>query len=228
MSTSPRPVLVRSAWRLAPLLALPLLALPLLALPLLTLLPTASANQTHYHEVTLEEVLARSTLILVARRASPATTVELVDITPPGQKKDPAKYPPYRRTVLHFVPQRALHPAGVKGLPRTCAVLPADDGSQLDLHRRYHVEKVSKSPIYAHYESKTSRQADKAAAVILFLAPAPGAAETAVTPPRPGVKPSAPCRMQLVVEGGMEPASEEASIRRALARRRSPPTPPAP
>lgn len=163
---------------------------------------TAQANQVHYQGVKLEEVIARSTHILVVRRAKPPTLSERIEITPAGKKADPAKYPPYTRTVSRYLVTRALKlPAGEKLPAKPIEVVGANDASQLELHRRYYVEKVSKSPIYDSYESPTSRKAGAAPEAILFLRPQ-------------RTKPIA--RFELVVEGGTEPTSEEARVKKAL------------
>jgi hypothetical protein len=175
---------------------------------LLVAVSPATANQVHYQPASFDQLLSRAQLVVVVRRAKPAFTVELVDITPPGQRKDAAKYPPYRRALWQFNVQKVLHPLTAK-LPKAIVVLDADDASGLDLHRRYYVEKVSKSPIYERYQSKTSVRADKANEVILFLVELPGK----------------PRRFGLAVSGAIEPATEEPAVRRALARRPAKATP---
>jgi hypothetical protein len=172
-----------------------------IAIALAALPAAAPANQVHFRTVKLEEVIARATHVLVVKRAKPPTLTERIEITPAGKKSDPARYPPYTRTVSRYLVVRALRrPAGEKLPTKPIEVVGANDESELDLHRRYYVEKVSKSPIYDSYESKTSAKVGSAPETIVFLH------LTRAKPPR----------FQLVVQGAIEPASEEARVKKAL------------
>lgn len=129
-----------------------------------------------YHQgVALEQVVQRADVVVVAVPADPPTRSAPVDITPSGQKKNAATWPPYTRTWSRWVvqeilfdaqketPKKALRvglrgavglQAGLQAGLQVGAVVEVDDAdhtAQLELHKKYYVEKISKSPIYERY-----------------------------------------------------------------------------
>lgn len=111
-------------------------------------------SKTYYEDVTLEEVVARSDVVVVAAPAEPARRGVVTDITPAGEKKNP-EWPPFTRWlsrwVVHEVLLDMLRDAQRLQVGDVVEVEAADADSQLTLHKKYYVEKVSKSPIYPRY-----------------------------------------------------------------------------
>jgi hypothetical protein len=160
----------------------------------------APGSEVSYRKIPLARVLQRSQLVVVVKRAKPASTREAVDITPPNKTRDRAKVPPYTRVVERFEVLRVLYPrAGSPG--KTIEVVGANDEYDLQAHRRYYVDGVSESPIHERYQSPTNRSVQRAATMILFLAPLSKNAR----------------RHRFVVEQALEAATEEQAILRALA-----------
>jgi hypothetical protein len=103
--------------------------------------------------VPLSEVVARSSLIVLATPAKPPSRKAELDITPPGEKPSKEKFPPYERVLTRWVIQEVL--AGSPKAPAKGATLEVDEsqlGTRLEVYRRYVLEKVSKWPIYQTYE----------------------------------------------------------------------------
>ena len=177
----------------------------LISLAVLAALPS-NASQVHYRTITLDELARRTTHVLFVRRLKPFFTTETVDITPKGKRPDPAQYPAYRRPVYRFQVERALRLPKDEKLPKQIEVVSANDEANLELHRKYYVEKIGRSPIYESYESPTSRKAEAAERAILFLV------QARAKPPR----------FRYVVQGAAELVSEEPRVKRALAKSGAP------
>ncbi len=101
-------------------------------------------------ELHLDDVLRRTTVVLLAEPATPTARTAEVAITPEGKQADPVKYPPYVRRW-----QRWLVRAVVAGSPalvgQVLEIGEADWQTRLEVHRRYYLEGVSKWPIYEAY-----------------------------------------------------------------------------
>jgi hypothetical protein len=130
----------------------------------------AHLTQVHYQDVGLEEVVKGAGAVVVARWLEPKTAEEKIPIVPEGQKPDDAKYPPYRRIKYRFeVVELFRAPASATTLKvkQTIEVDQANFSQQLNLHRRYYLENVGRSPLYSRYTP--SADVWKADKVILFL-----------------------------------------------------------
>ena len=131
---------------------------------------TAVASQVHYEETELRELIDRSELIVIARVLDPMHTILEVPITPRGRAPDPEKHPPFRAVVSHFGLVEILYSDRKVELPAKLSIVSPLVGSQFDLHRRYYLEGLSKSPIYQRYEAKGDpMRLEPGAEVILFL-----------------------------------------------------------
>ena len=172
------------------------------------------AGMVHVRSASLQQIVDDADLIVLARPADPATRTEEIDITPEGQAPDPAKYPTYHRVVsryrvLEVLAPRAETPGRHQPLSpeeartrmgRVIEVLPAHDRSNLDLHRRYYVDRISKSPSRRRY--KPTQLTDGAGEpVILFLR-----------------APDDDGRFSLVVGRAMEGAGAREEVTRLLSR----------
>lgn len=122
-------------------------------------------SQTHYQGVPLERVVQRCDVVVVAVPADPPRRTVEVDITPAGQKKNKEKWPPYTRSFSRWTVREILldaAPTSLVGAQRTPPKKPLQVGdvvevesanarSELELHKKYYVERISKSPIYEQY-----------------------------------------------------------------------------
>ena len=143
----------------------------LLALGVLLPADGARSSQVFLEAVPLGEVVQRSRVVVVARAAAPFEVVEEVDITPAGEAKDPKRYPPFHQVRQRFVVDRVLHASlDAPKLEAGAVIVVADaaEESDLELHVKLHVERVSKSPLYDAYQRTADADPAKDS-VILFL-----------------------------------------------------------
>jgi hypothetical protein len=120
-------------------------------------------SKTHYEDVSLEEAVAQSDVVVVAAPAEPARRGVVVDITPAGKKKNTEMWPPFTRWlsrwVVREVLQEVLRDAQQLQVGDLVEVEAADADSQLELHKKYYVEKISKSPLYRRYTPPSDESA---------------------------------------------------------------------
>jgi hypothetical protein len=126
----------------------------------------ARASGMYYDALELVDMVDEASVVVVAKRAVPATTMEMIPIVPPGQKPEVEKYPPFSRVKSRWVVVETLKAARKISRGATLEIDGADWRRKLDLHRRYYVEGVSKSPIYRRYKGAKIENQDQA---ILFL-----------------------------------------------------------
>jgi len=107
----------------------------------------AYMGMVHPQATGLEELVRRSDVIICAKKSSRHWTTQKIFI-------DPAhKYPPYERSFSHFAVKEVLLDDRNKiRKGKSIAVLQAYDGLLFDLHKRYFLEGVSKSPILKEYD----------------------------------------------------------------------------
>lgn len=117
----------------------------------------AHLSRVHYREIALEQLVQWSQLIVVAKPHGARRTTEV----PVG-----ADAPPFTVVEHPFevseVLKGSLHPKEKEQL----WVAGAELNSQFSLHKKYYVDRISKSPIYDSYEPK---QAPGEGARLLFL-----------------------------------------------------------
>lgn len=114
---------------------------------LLALVATGAATQVHYENVSFEDLVRQSQVIVVVRRAEPGTRDVKIPITGPA-----GPYPDYGYQLDRLVVVEVIKGSGVKpGV--TVELGPATAADDLHLHRSYYVEQIGKSPIYFSYES---------------------------------------------------------------------------
>lgn len=121
----------------------------------------AHLSRVHYQKVSLSRLVGWSELIVVAEPTGEGRRIE-VPIEGPGGKEVPAfvfSARPYR---VHEVLKGKLDDAARERLEVSGAYL----GRKFSLHKRYYVERVSKSPIYDRYEPEKPPTEGKR---ILFL-----------------------------------------------------------
>ena len=120
----------------------------------------------HYDAIALADMVDEASVVLIAKRAVPATTTEMISIVPPGKRPNPEKFPPFSRVKSRWVVVGILKSDKKIARGITLSIDGADWRGRLDLHRRYYVEGVSKSPIYRRYEGAKIEDQDQ---VVLFL-----------------------------------------------------------
>lgn len=127
---------------------------------LLVLLAAAAlAGRIHYDDADLKTAVRQAGAVVVAKPAEPPQRKVKIDITPKGKKPDAEKFPPYTRVLTRWEVVEVLQAEKRAGLApkKVIEVDDADFSSQLDLHRRYYLEGVSKSPIYQRYAPRESK-----------------------------------------------------------------------
>lgn len=169
-------------------------AFQLLVAVLLVLSTSAAfATQLVPSEVSLDEVVQRSNLIVLAVPDTPEVVNEKVALP---ARDGGAAPPPFSRPVYRFVVKAVLHQATGD------VVAPADyaPGAHLEVdaaevetlfeaHRSYYVDGVGESPIIESYRPKKAPSAER----ILFL--------TALKPPKPVGR---PLSLRFTVAGAVE------------------------
>jgi len=130
---------------------------------LFSLEASTSGRQT---EVPLATVVAASSLVVLARPASPPFRTVTVDITPKG-KASGAEPPPFEYRVQRWVVEELLTPSGEVKPGDTIEVSPADWQYRLTIHRKLHLEGVNKIGLYEVYRPSSSPQDEPRR--ILFL-----------------------------------------------------------
>ncbi len=104
-------------------------------------------GQLHYHAVPIDELVRRSSHIVIAAPSSPPTRVDEVAV--PGAGKEVR---PYTRVVYRFTVQQSLRGELAPGAP--IEVVSANDDEAEELHREYHVEGVSRHVALDRYEPR--------------------------------------------------------------------------
>lgn len=131
---------------------------------MLTLLAaTALAGQVHQQEVSLDELVAQSTLIVLVRPADPAWTSERV---PVSKTADCGEYPV---SWYHLHVKEVLKGHGADAPAGKISVAGPHASAMLEVSRRACEEGVRKSPIHPHYTTDASIRAGQD--VIVFLRP---------------------------------------------------------
>lgn len=133
----------------------------------------SSATKVHFQDVSLEEVIASSQVVAVAKPVAPAQTRDSVSVLPDGSeyegKNQPPyfsppyndtldapslsrNYPPFRWTWTHVVVTEVLRQEGTAvSVGDTLAIASGDLDRKLDMHRGYHLYGHRKSPIVQRY-----------------------------------------------------------------------------
>jgi len=117
----------------------------------------AHLSQVHYRAISLEQVVARSELVVIATPAGERRNVEVPiggDAPAFGYSEHPFSVSAVLKGELRASEKETLWVAG------------ANLEQQFGLHKRYYLEKISKSPIYSRYEPK---RAPGEGARVLFL-----------------------------------------------------------
>lgn len=129
--------------------------------------PENHAAEASCCNISLAEVVNRSDLVLLAEQATPPISWEKIPITPDGGQPDSKKYPPFKRHRERFVVREVLKgDARLSG--KTLEVDAANWAEDLELHRKYYIDNINKTPAYQSYEP-SSRGAHEAKRKILFL-----------------------------------------------------------
>ena len=104
------------------------------------------SNQTFYEKVTLKNLIDQSDLIAVVEKTERNVTMEKVSIG--------VLYPPFIKQTHHFKVIEVLfkRPECDADTGSMINVVMAQYISKLDIHTRYHKNKLSKSPIYESYQ----------------------------------------------------------------------------
>jgi len=115
---------------------------------LLFLLPVeAYLSQVHYREVTIEEIVKNSGVIVVATAAKPFTTEKIFPI-----HEDQKKYPPYHQITQHYkIIKILIDKSSTLKTGRKINVDPTFPPNDFESHRMYYLERYSESPIVYAY-----------------------------------------------------------------------------
>jgi len=126
----------------------------------------AHAGQVHEESITLEELVREASVIAVVKPARKPRTPASVDITPPGKPRDTRRWPPFQFVIHEYEVVKVL-----KGAPlgKRLRVHPADYDTALLVHRKYHVEGISKHWISRGYEPKQPPAGTSTENVVVFL-----------------------------------------------------------
>jgi len=125
----------------------PVAALAVVATLLCSAQAMASGRQ---NPLTLEEVVARSNLIVIAKPAKPPMRIEEVAVT-----DGTTKYPPYRRALERWIVRRIIRGRGVT-IGATVEIRGAQDGMWLTVYRRRVIEQVNKIVLIDTYQARKS------------------------------------------------------------------------
>lgn len=132
-----------------------------LAVIVMLLIPeVAQVGQLHIKKIELNELIRRSTHVVIAEPDNPHTAEEQVVIKARGKKP-----PPYVRLLQRYRVRESLRGDLAPGT--VIAVAPADDVLQERLHRDYHLKGLSRHVAVDRYERQGAT--DDSAAQILFL-----------------------------------------------------------
>lgn len=128
---------------------------------LLVLPKEAWMSRIHYQEITFAELVQMARPVVVVKKSTAAPRQKTVAV-----RKLTKSYPPFQFPVATYVVVKTLRGEG-PAAGSEIEVYPADFDRRLDLHRRYVIDGMSKSPIYRTYKP-TSYQPDDDV-FILFL-----------------------------------------------------------
>jgi hypothetical protein len=121
-------------------------------------------GRIHYDQVTLEELVRQSPLV-VAGRLEGFSPVEVPLTSVKGE--DRKKHPPFSYSLCVFDAVEVLKSDGPGKIEGRIDVQPAHLGTKFSVYKKYHLEKVSKSPIYEVYGQR--KPLEKGQRYILFL-----------------------------------------------------------
>lgn len=113
-------------------------------------IPGASfSNETFYKNITLERLIDKSDVIALVEKSDKPVTSEKVSIG--------IGYPPFIKTIHHFKVIKVLFKKpGFKTADASAInVVMAHYSADLDIHTKYHKNKLSKSPIYESYQEQS-------------------------------------------------------------------------
>jgi hypothetical protein len=128
----------------------------------------AEVGRIFHNDLTLEEVVGRSRGIYLVKPADPFVRTEDIDITPKEEKGNTTvvrAYPPYVRRYYRYKVLEVLYG---KTPEDKMEVLNANDGTRLGMHRKYHVEGISRSVAFSHY-SQGLGDLEKQESMIAFV-----------------------------------------------------------
>lgn len=122
---------------------------------------SSAANQIHFRDITIEQLVRDSQIIVIAQKADPYITYERIQFQ---DKKCPA----FTKTMYHLKVLKVLYDQERGKLEgKTITVLPADYDSNLYIHEIYYSKGISKSPIYQRFKAISDIEKDKYTIVFL-------------------------------------------------------------
>lgn len=117
-------------------------------------------TQTGYEDISLENLIVKSNVIVIAERLDPPFTEEEIIIHP-----DKEKYPPYKKTTYHFKVTEDLFPKE-RYSGQVISVNGYEFEKGLQMHKNYYLHDMGVSPVLELYEGKASRESKQ---LIIFL-----------------------------------------------------------
>jgi hypothetical protein len=124
----------------------------LLLVGALLLFSTEAHTSGREEKMTLAEVAAESSLVVVVTPADPPSRESSVDITPDGEKPSP-KWPPYARHLTRWLVKEVLYdPERLTKAGTTIEVDRGNASSWLTIHRKRYLEGVNKIALIPTYE----------------------------------------------------------------------------
>ncbi|MDD5044074.1 MAG: hypothetical protein PHG51_00785 [Candidatus Omnitrophica bacterium] len=117
----------------------------------------------HYTGIALNDLVRRAEFIFVVEKAEPFLTTEEIPV-----RKFLKEYPPFKKYTYHFrIIEELYKEDKVSRQGELINVIPDNFDEGLEIHKKYYLEGITKSPLYAKYD--TAADFFKADKLILFL-----------------------------------------------------------
>jgi hypothetical protein len=125
-------------------------------------------SQIHYQDISLQDLVDRSALILVVKTAKPGQRQIQIPI---GKDRSNKPAPPFTRVQVRCEVQAALSEGAAALVGKTLEIDGAHWEQSLSMHKRYYLQGMSISPIYQHYRAaeEPTDAKDPGAPYIVFL-----------------------------------------------------------
>lgn len=107
-------------------------------------------SQIHYQDLTLEEMIRRAIAVIVVSKREPFRVEESIPI-----HEDSQKYPHFKKVKFQFKVTEVLFD-DTRAMAEGKEIVAVDQttGTYLTMHKKYHLEGISKSPIFEQYNTK--------------------------------------------------------------------------
>lgn len=126
-------------------------------------------SQIHYSDVSVEEIVKNSGVIIIATAAKPFLTEKIIPI-----HEDHKKYPPYHQITQHYKIIRILSDkSGTLKTGQEIRVDPSTVSNDFESHRSYYLDGYSESPIVYAYkrDGRVSNKLDEGNHILFLNGP---------------------------------------------------------